>query len=80
MPASTSGFLATIFAFGRRIGSVVQALEKKMSSEIATKRDLQQLEAEFAREFTIRTGLILVVAVALFVRTAEYPLNRGRAE
>lgn len=58
-------FAATSSRFACKIAWVVQLLEKKVFSKGATKRDGHRLKTEFAREFTIRMGLILGGAVAL---------------
>lgn len=42
--------------------AVVQALEKEMLSQLATKQDLQQLKAELKHDLTLRLGAMMVAS------------------
>lgn len=45
--------------------AVVQALEKEMLSQLATKQDLQQLKAELKHDLTLRLGAMMVTSVGI---------------
>ncbi len=45
--------------------AVVQALEKEMLSQLATKQDLQQLKAELKHDLTLRLGAMMVASLGI---------------
>lgn len=45
--------------------AVVQALEKEMFLQLATKQDLQQLKAELKHDLTLRLGAMMVASIGI---------------
>ena len=45
--------------------AVVQALEKELLSQLATRQDLQQLKAELKHDLTLRLGAMMVASLGI---------------